>query len=117
MKPSRIWRHAALVLAGALGMALPAQAKDCEAKNSATMSEGTYRALDRIHGMIAEDNYGEAEERLNRMTDRGNKYEKAVVHQTLGFVFIQQEDYKRGLAAFEQALAFDALPVLSLIHI
>ncbi len=104
----------ALTVAGALALATiagNASAKDCKAKSSAAMSEGTYRALERIHEMISENSYKEAEERLTRMLDRGSDYEKAVVNQTLGFVYIQQEDYKRGLAAFERALAYDALPV------
>lgn len=101
---------ASLVLFPASGFA---QKKDCDEKGgNSSMSEGTYRALERIHEMIAEDNYKEAEERLTRMLDRGSDYEKAVTNQTLGFVYIQQSDYKRGLAAFEKALALGSLPQL-----
>lgn len=98
---------AALLLAALIA---PAHALDCDAKVQVAMSESTYRALERIHSMIAEDEYKEAEQRLLKMRDRGSNYEKAVVNQTLGFVYIQQNDYRRGLEAFEQALKLNALP-------
>ena len=52
-----------------------AQKKDCDDRGgNSSMSESTYRALERIHEMIAEDNYKEAESRLTRMLDRGSDY-------------------------------------------
>lgn len=87
-------------------------AKDCDAGGNGSMSEGTYRALERVHEQIAENEYKEAEERLGRLLSRGNDYEKAVVYQTLGFVKIQQNDFKTGLDAFEKALALGGLPPL-----
>lgn len=87
--------------------------KQCDERSSGgSMSEGTYRALERIHERIAENEYKDAEERLAKLLGRGNDYEKAVSYQTLGFVKIQQNDYKNGLKAFESALALGGLPQL-----
>ena len=100
----------ALLLAAGPGWAAK---KQCDERSSGgSMSEGTYRALERIHEQIAEDNYKEAEERLAKLLGRGNDYEKAVAYQTLGFVKIQQNDFKNGLQAFETALSLGGLPQL-----
>lgn len=94
----------------ALGHAQSAPAKK-ERKATGTLSESTYRQLERIHELIAKNRNAEALEKLTGLLDRaGNDYEKAVVHQTAAFVYVSQNNYKAAIKAFETALQLDALP-------
>lgn len=82
-----------------------------ERKASGTLSEGTYRQLERIHDLIGKNKNSEALEKAQALVDRvGNDYEKAVVRQTMAFIYISQNNYKAAIAAFEEALKLDALP-------
>jgi tetratricopeptide (TPR) repeat protein len=88
-----------------------AQRPECRAQtHSATMSEGTYRIVERAIEDLTRERHSEAESRLRTLTDRVRGYERAVVFQTLGFVYAQQDKFKPALQAFEEALALEALP-------
>lgn len=80
-------------------------------KASGTLSEGTYRQLERIHDLIGKNKNAEALEKSQSLLERvGNDYEKAVVRQTMAFIYVSQNNYKAAIAAFEEALKLDALP-------
>lgn len=111
---------AALVASGVL-FALPAEvvhaqeaAKEApkkQRKSTGTLSEGTYRQLERIHDLIGKNKNAEALEKSQSLLERvGNDYERAVVRQTMAFIYISQNNYKSAIAAFEDALKLDALP-------
>jgi hypothetical protein len=96
---------------------IQAQQRACESrkpprKSNGTISESTYRRLERVMDQIAKEKYGEAETKLNEMlegTGRGD-YEKAIILQTLGFVYASTKREMQSVKAFEQAVATNALP-------
>jgi tetratricopeptide (TPR) repeat protein len=82
-----------------------------ERQASGTLSEATYRQLERIHELIGRNEEKQALERAQALLTRvGSDYERAVVRQTMAFIHVGQNDYKAAIAAFEEALALDALP-------
>lgn len=95
---------------------IQAQARACEAKkpprkSGGTISEGTYRRLERVIDQIAKNEYAEAEKKLKEMQEsaRGG-YEKAVVLQTLAFVYASTNRNAPAIKAFEEAIATEAMP-------
>ncbi|SFF58423.1 TPR repeat-containing protein [Fontimonas thermophila] len=91
--------------------AAQAAPKKKERKASGTLSEGTYRQLERIHDLIGKNKNAEALEKSQALLERvGNDYERAVVRQTMAFIYVSQNNYKAAIAAFEEALKLDALP-------
>lgn len=86
----------------------------CSAKQqsggSGTMSEGTYSVVERAIDDLSNDKYADAERRLKDLAGKVKDYERAVVYQTLGFVYAQQDQLVPALAAFEEALSEQALP-------
>jgi tetratricopeptide (TPR) repeat protein len=88
-----------------------AQAPECSAEEAGgAMSEGAYRVVELAIEDLSNDRFAEAEQRLVKVTDRSSGYERAVIYQTLGFVYAQQEQLKPALEAFEEALSTGALP-------
>jgi len=92
-----------------------AQQKACEARKqprkTGTISELTYKRMERILVAVGKNEFTESEQKLIELSGsaRGD-YEKAVVHQTLAFVYAMQNKYPKAIAAYEQALATNALP-------
>jgi len=88
------------------------QAIAAEQDTQYLLTEKTYKALNVTQELIAADNYQQAEKQLNdllkRVADR--PYEKAVVQQTLGYLFSSQEQYKKATEFFQSALDSGALP-------
>lgn len=108
-------RHLAVLVAACLGACVTARAAaqpvDCAAEESGgAMSEASFRAVELAIEDLSNDRFKEAEERLRKVTDRSQGYERAVIFQTLGFVYAQQEQLKSALEAFEEALSLNALP-------
>jgi len=94
-----------------------AQQKACEAKKpprktSGTISEGTYRKLERIIDAIGRNEFAESEKKLKELFEGGGKsaYEKAVILQTLGFVYAQTNRNAQAIKAFEDTIALNAMP-------
>jgi len=102
---------AALVVAMAWPLhAAAQQASACNAEEKGgTMSEGTYRVLERAIEDMNNERFADAEKRLLDIAGRTSGFERATVYQTLGFVYAQQEQLKKALEAFEEALAVGAL--------
>ena len=95
---------------------IQAQQRACEQQNpprkaKGTISEGTYKRLERVIDMIGKGNNSEAEAKLNELNEsaRGD-YEKAIILQTLGFVYATTKRESQAIKTFESALATEALP-------
>lgn len=95
---------------------LQAQAKACEArkpprKAKGTISESTYKRLERIIDAIGKGQYDESEVKLRELMEvaKGD-YEKAIILQTLGFVYGSNNKEAPAIKAFEDALATNSLP-------
>jgi tetratricopeptide (TPR) repeat protein len=102
---------AALLATAAISSRAEAQQPaECGAEETGgAMAESTYRVLELAIEDLSNDRYAEAEKRLRNVMDRSQGYERAVIFQTLGFVYAQQEQLKPALEAFEEALAVGAL--------
>ncbi|HUR40724.1 MAG TPA: hypothetical protein VM240_06100 [Verrucomicrobiae bacterium] len=95
---------------------LYAQQKACEArkpprKAKGAISESTYKRMERIIDAIGKGEYAESEKKLTELNEnaRGD-YEKAIILQTLGFVYASQSKEAQAIKTFEAALATNALP-------
>lgn len=76
------------------------------------LTEKTYKALSAAQEKIEQQQYRQAEADLKKLvsdTEAGS-YERAVVLQTLGYLYSETEQYKLATEQFEQALALNALP-------
>ena len=95
---------------------IAAQQRACEArkpprKAAGSISEGAYRRLERVVDMLAKGQNAEAEPKLIEMAQsNGTGYEKALVLQTLGFLYASTKREMQAIKTFEQALATNALP-------
>jgi tetratricopeptide (TPR) repeat protein len=76
-----------------------------------TMSEPIYKRLGSIHEDLGNNLYEKAITALARLEKISlNNYEEALVMQTYGFAYVQQEQYKLALEYFEKSLATGSLP-------
>ncbi|HBX60372.1 MAG TPA: hypothetical protein DEG65_09805, partial [Methylophaga sp.] len=76
------------------------------------LSEATYKSLNAAQEKMEKQQYRQAEADLKKLvgeTDAGS-YERAVVLQTLGYLYSETEEYKLAAEQFEDALALNALP-------
>lgn len=95
---------------------IQAQQKVCEAgkptRRAGTIGETTYRRMERILVAVGKNEYTESEQKLIELSEgaRGD-YEKAVVLQTLAYVYAMQNKFGKAIGAYEQALATNALPL------
>lgn len=92
----------------ALGLLSPLQA----AEDKYLLSEKTYKSLSKAQEMMDAEQYREPGKRLNELltqTDAGS-YDRAVVQQTIGYLYSAQEQYGKAADAFEKALESEALP-------
>jgi tetratricopeptide (TPR) repeat protein len=75
------------------------------------MTEPVYKRLAAIHEMMGEDKLSEALDALRRLSNqRLTKYEDALLKQTFGFVYVQQNNAQLAIKSFEEALATGSLP-------
>lgn len=79
-------------------------------KAKGSMTEGTFRKLDKINKLIVENKNDEALTLLREMSDKGSGYEKALVLQTMAYVYGGLNKYDKAIEIFEQVLAMDVLP-------
>ena len=70
------------------------------------LTEKTYKALNAAQELMAKDKNVQAEKQLNILLKevKEGSYEKAVVQQTLGYLYSGQEHYKKASFFFQQAL-------------
>ena len=97
-----------LLLVLNLGLLPSVQAQDDEY----LLTEKTYNALNEAQEMMANEQYRQAEQRLTQLlgqTEAGS-YGRAVVQQTIGYLYSEQQQYDKAATAFGKALDAEALP-------
>lgn len=106
-----------LVLSGAPTLQeLQAQQKACEAKKpqrrgSGTIGELTYKRLERIMVAVGKNEYAESEKNLAELVENtSGDYERAIVGQTLAYVYAMQNKHAQAIKAYEGAVGTNALP-------
>lgn len=82
------------------------------AEDEYLLSESTYKALEAAQQQMADERYQQAEVALLKLVDEttAGSYERAVVLQTLGYLYSETGDYKRATEQFGSALELNALP-------
>lgn len=105
-------RSFALAIAVLAAPQAHAQQQECgsETKQPGGMSEATYRVVEAAQKALDEKNYAEAEKKLKGVAEGTEGYERAIVFQTLGYVYAQQDRFAEAIPAFEEALELNALP-------
>lgn len=103
------------VFAAGILAAAPAGAAQQEQKKeekSTFMSPATYNRISRAHDAIEEGKYQSALESLQDLADdvKERPYEYAVTLQTIGYVYIAQEDFETAVKYYRRALELNALP-------
>ena len=100
-------KFALMTLVACLALPLTSMAED-----EYLLSEATYKSLNAAQEKMEKQQYRQAEADLKKLvgeTDAGS-YERAVVLQTLGYLYSETEEYKLAAEQFEDALALNALP-------
>lgn len=76
------------------------------------LTEKTYKSLSKAQELMEADNYTQAERALADLlaqTEAGS-YDRAVVQQTIAYLYSEQGQYDKAVAAFQKALDANALP-------
>tara|TARA_R110001606_G_scaffold361754_7_gene515115 strand:+ start:10806 stop:12038 length:1233 start_codon:yes stop_codon:yes gene_type:complete len=76
------------------------------------LTEKTYKALSTAQASMEANKFSAAEIQLKSLLDKTepSSYERAVVQQTLGYLYSSLEDYNKASSLFQQALDSNALP-------
>ncbi|MFN2301362.1 MAG: tetratricopeptide repeat protein [Gammaproteobacteria bacterium] len=81
-------------------------------QRQSALTERTFSILTAAHEQIGNEQYQEAEARLQELLGRlgrSSNYERALVMQNLGYVYLALERYPQALQMLEQSLQIDAL--------
>ncbi|MDC9725803.1 MAG: tetratricopeptide repeat protein [Gammaproteobacteria bacterium] len=76
------------------------------------LTEKTYKVLSNAQELMEVEKWSTAESKLKELLQKveAASYEKAVVQQTLGYLYSSQEKYSQASKLFQQALSSNALP-------
>jgi tetratricopeptide (TPR) repeat protein len=87
-------------------------AADCAnpRKSGGSMSESVYKAVQGASDLISKQKSVEAIDKLAKLVDSGNDYEKAVVSYNLGFAYSSRNDLPNAAKSFARALELNSLP-------
>jgi tetratricopeptide (TPR) repeat protein len=99
-----------LVVAAWIG---PAHAgADCAnpRKPSGMISEPIFRGIEQATDLITKKQYDSAIDKLNKIAEAGNEYEKAVAYYNQGFAYSSKNDLGGAARAFQKALDQNSLP-------
>ncbi len=110
---NRVFAGLVMVLAGLMWLlSAPLMAEEEEEeRKQATMTERVYKRLLQAQELLGNNEYNESLSKLRAIEKMDlNDYERALVFQTIGFVFAQQGKYPEAIRNFEACLALDALP-------
>lgn len=105
--------HTAIAFLLAIGTAPQlAAAADCAnpRKAAASMSESVYNGVKEATDLLTQKRHAEAFDKLQKLADSGNDFDKAVVQYNLGFAYSDKNDYANATKAFSRALALNSLP-------
>ncbi|HET8808220.1 MAG TPA: tetratricopeptide repeat protein [Methylophaga sp.] len=83
-----------------------------QAEDEYLLSESTYKALEAAQQQMADERYQQAEVALLKLIGdtEADSYERAVVLQTLGYLYSETGDYARATEQFRSALDLNVLP-------
>ena len=107
------------VLGGAFGPASLAEAREPKrappkTKKVEAVSKKVADRLNAANEDINAEQYAPALQKLNDILKMGedklNKHEQALTHQSLGFVYAQQEKYRQAITSFNKAISLKSLP-------
>jgi tetratricopeptide (TPR) repeat protein len=94
------------------GSTVLAASPECTApRKTETMDESTYNGTKEATELLAQNKHAEAIEKLQKLTDKGGDYDKAIVWSNLGFAYNAKNDYVNATKAFAKALAPNKLPM------
>jgi tetratricopeptide (TPR) repeat protein len=102
-----------LALAVLLGSGgVPAAEKKEEKKVQFSVSKWSYKRLNEAHELINQGKYKKALKVMNSMKGRArlNEHERALMWQTLGYIYANMENVPQAIKSFEKCLAIGALP-------
>lgn len=100
-----------LFLSALLLLSAPPISSHAEENGEYLLSEKLYQPLQEIQKLMDENKYPEARTKLTELLIRDlSNYEKAVLNQTLGYIYNAMEQYSEALDAFVTSLEFGALP-------
>lgn len=100
-----------LFLSALLLLSAPPISSHAEENGEYLLSEKLYQPLQEIQKLMDENKYPEARTKLAELLIRDlSNYEKAVLNQTLGYIYNAMEQYSEALDAFVTSLEFGALP-------
>ena len=76
------------------------------------VSEHTYKRLEIIHKLMANNKYDEAKDLLDHLqqSTKNNRHESALVFQTYAYLYASKDDYQNAITALEKCLVLDAMP-------
>jgi len=82
------------------------------AGNTPALSRDTYKILSESHELMEKGNNNKAAIKLEKLLkdQKIKDYDKAVISQTLGYIYNASADNKSSIEAFKKALAYNALP-------
>jgi len=100
-------KFALMMLVACLALPLTSMAED-----EYLLSEATYKSLSAAQEKMQQQQYRQAEADLKQLVGdtKAGSYERAVVLQTLGYLYSETEQYKLATEQFEESLALNALP-------
>ena len=116
---------AALALACALGPAFEADAREPkrpppETKKVEAVTKATYDKLTKAHEHLNAEpaQTAQASKILDGLikSDKLNNHERSLVHQTYGYLYAGQENYKSAIASFRKCLQLGGLPDASALN-
>jgi len=83
-----------------------------EEESQYLLTESTYKALNNAQELMAKDKLNEAEAKLKSLLnkDSNGAYDKAIIQQTLGYLYSSREAYGQASRYFKLALDSGALP-------
>ncbi|EAS63068.1 TPR-repeat-containing protein [Vibrio angustum S14] len=83
------------------------------ANENPQLSDRTFRTVNKVQELIAEEKYNDAISKLNKALSNSSKkkYDRAVLLQQMGFLYSLKDNYPKAAKYFSDALKADALPV------
>jgi len=106
--PIRLCLAVSCVLWG--GVTLAAGADCATPRKPETMNEATYNGTKEATELLSKNKFDEAIEKLQKLTDTGGNFDKAIVWSNLGFAYNSKNDYANAAKAFAKAVASNTLP-------
>jgi len=92
------------------GVAWGAGADCATPRKPETMNEATYNGTKDATELLSKNKFDEAIQKLQKLTDTGGEFDKAIVWSNLGFAYNSKNDHVNAAKAFAKAVASNTLP-------